>query len=243
MRIINLLVWKEKRIQKTITHCLSPLISLLYRLFTTERDSPVILSPSASFHSSFISIFHVFQDWTLKIRFVQPRDAGIYECSISTHPPSSIFVTLNVVGMTNKGEKKPNISSLLSLTRSHSHSSFSDRQWNPSPCAFNFLSLPSPHHCRNKAEILYFQFLLCFKSTSHFLHLSGNVMDLRSESNLDLCSVLVEAHAEIPGGPDKYIKSGSTLRLVCEFKLSTEQPEYVFWFQVKPSISISHHKI
>ena len=46
------------------------------------------------------------------------------------------------------------------------------------------------------------------------------------------CVHLTEARAEISGGPDKYIKSGSSLRLICELKQSTEEPDYVFWYQV-----------
>lgn len=38
------------------------------------------------------------QDWTLQIKFVQDRDAGWYECQVSTHPPTSIFLELRVVG-------------------------------------------------------------------------------------------------------------------------------------------------
>ncbi|CAH0697293.1 unnamed protein product [Spodoptera exigua] len=38
-------------------------------------------------------------DWTLKVRFVQKRDAGIYECQVSSHPPTSIFLRLDVVGI------------------------------------------------------------------------------------------------------------------------------------------------
>uniref|UniRef100_A0A1I8QB74 Ig-like domain-containing protein n=1 Tax=Stomoxys calcitrans TaxID=35570 RepID=A0A1I8QB74_STOCA len=38
------------------------------------------------------------EDWTLQIKYVQQRDAGIYECQISTHPPTSIFLHLDVVG-------------------------------------------------------------------------------------------------------------------------------------------------
>lgn len=38
------------------------------------------------------------QDWTLQIKYVQLRDAGVYECQVSVHPPTSIFVSLNVVG-------------------------------------------------------------------------------------------------------------------------------------------------
>lgn len=37
-------------------------------------------------------------DWTLQIKWAQKRDAGIYECQISTQPVRSYFVTLNVVG-------------------------------------------------------------------------------------------------------------------------------------------------
>lgn len=44
-----------------------------------------------------ISIF-CFQDWTLQIKFVQMRDAGLYECQVSSHPPTSIFIDLKVVG-------------------------------------------------------------------------------------------------------------------------------------------------
>jgi hypothetical protein len=42
--------------------------------------------------------FHHSEDWTLQIKYVQPRDAGLYECQVSTHPPTSIFLFLEVVG-------------------------------------------------------------------------------------------------------------------------------------------------
>ena len=32
-------------------------------------------------------------------RYVQPRDAGIYECQVSTEPKMSHFVQLNIIGM------------------------------------------------------------------------------------------------------------------------------------------------
>lgn len=38
------------------------------------------------------------EDWTLQIKYVQQRDAGIYECQVSTHPPTSIFLNLKVIG-------------------------------------------------------------------------------------------------------------------------------------------------
>ncbi|XP_064540011.1 junctional adhesion molecule A isoform X1 [Drosophila montana] len=36
-------------------------------------------------------------DWTLQIKWAQKRDAGMYECQISTQPVRSYFVRLNVV--------------------------------------------------------------------------------------------------------------------------------------------------
>lgn len=37
------------------------------------------------------------KDWLLKIRYIQTRDAGMYECQISTTPPSSRLIHLAVV--------------------------------------------------------------------------------------------------------------------------------------------------
>lgn len=37
-------------------------------------------------------------DWTLHIKWAQQRDAGVYECQVSTQPVRSFFVTLHVVG-------------------------------------------------------------------------------------------------------------------------------------------------
>lgn len=39
------------------------------------------------------------EEWTLRIRFAQKKDSGIYECQISTTPPSGHSVYLKVVGM------------------------------------------------------------------------------------------------------------------------------------------------
>ncbi|GLH11028.1 Uncharacterized protein GBIM_15887 [Gryllus bimaculatus] len=37
------------------------------------------------------------EDWTLQIKWAQKRDAGVYECQISTQPVRSYFVNLNIV--------------------------------------------------------------------------------------------------------------------------------------------------
>ena len=51
----------------------------------------------------------------------------------------------------------------------------------------------------------------------------------RGVDSLVLC-VVAEAAAEILGAPDLHIKSGSTLRLVCTLRHSTEPPVFVFWY-------------
>ncbi|EDS29593.1 defective proboscis extension response [Culex quinquefasciatus] len=38
------------------------------------------------------------EEWTLRIRYAQRKDSGIYECQISTTPPIGHFVYLTVVG-------------------------------------------------------------------------------------------------------------------------------------------------
>ncbi|XP_050314883.1 hemicentin-2-like isoform X2 [Anthonomus grandis grandis] len=37
------------------------------------------------------------ETWTLQVKYVQARDAGQYECQVSTEPKMSHFITLNVV--------------------------------------------------------------------------------------------------------------------------------------------------
>uniref|UniRef100_A0A182SNB1 IGv domain-containing protein n=1 Tax=Anopheles maculatus TaxID=74869 RepID=A0A182SNB1_9DIPT len=38
------------------------------------------------------------EEWTLRIRYAQRKDSGIYECQISTTPPIGHFVYLTIVG-------------------------------------------------------------------------------------------------------------------------------------------------
>ncbi|XP_071530516.1 uncharacterized protein [Panulirus ornatus] len=42
---------------------------------------------------------------------------------------------------------------------------------------------------------------------------------------------VVEAHAEIVGGSERFIHHGSLLKLVCLLKSATEPPVYVFWYR------------
>ncbi|XP_065169072.1 hemicentin-2-like [Atheta coriaria] len=83
------------------------------------------------------------QNWGLLIKHVQFSDAGLYECQVSTHPPTSIFLELKVT----------------------------------------------------------------------------------------------EASAEILGAPDLHLRAGSSLRLVCTLRQSTEPPSYVFWYHEQRMIN------
>ncbi|XP_046661230.1 uncharacterized protein LOC124354651 isoform X1 [Homalodisca vitripennis] len=48
----------------------------------------------------FMALHHRDNDeWTLQIKWAQKRDAGMYECQISTQPVRSFFVSLNVVDL------------------------------------------------------------------------------------------------------------------------------------------------
>ncbi|XP_063842733.1 uncharacterized protein LOC135090204 [Scylla paramamosain] len=51
-----------------------------------------------------------------------------------------------------------------------------------------------------------------------------------------------EATSEILGGPEKYVRVGSSLRLVCVLKGNTEPPAYVFWYHGRHMINLPRHQ-
>ncbi|XP_017784008.1 PREDICTED: lachesin-like [Nicrophorus vespilloides] len=48
---------------------------------------------------------------------------------------------------------------------------------------------------------------------------------------------VTEASAEVLGAPDLHVRSGSSLRLVCTMRQSTEPPSYVFWYHEQRMIN------
>jgi len=65
-----------------------------------KRDSHILTVDGTTFISD--ERFYILKPerrhvWTLRIRYVQPRDAGIYECQVSTEPKMSHFVQLNII--------------------------------------------------------------------------------------------------------------------------------------------------
>ncbi|GAB6032420.1 hypothetical protein CHUAL_011058 [Chamberlinius hualienensis] len=49
------------------------------------------------------------EDWTLQIRYTQQRDAGIYECQVSTEPKLNLLISLNVVVPKSSIEDAPDM--------------------------------------------------------------------------------------------------------------------------------------
>ncbi|KAK8404291.1 hypothetical protein O3P69_007546 [Scylla paramamosain] len=66
-----------------------------------KRDEDHLLTAGSQVYSSDVrfSVAHIKnQDlWQLSLRDVRLSDAGLYECQLTTHPPTSLFFTLKVV--------------------------------------------------------------------------------------------------------------------------------------------------
>ncbi|XP_050736921.1 zwei Ig domain protein zig-8-like isoform X3 [Eriocheir sinensis] len=66
-----------------------------------KRDEDHLLTAGSQVYSSDnrFSVAHIKnQDlWELSLRDVRLSDAGLYECQLTTHPPTSLFFTLKVV--------------------------------------------------------------------------------------------------------------------------------------------------
>ena len=65
-----------------------------------HRDVHILTAGEQTFTSDqrFSSKHNSEDQWVLLIKYVQERDAGIYECQIPTQPPQSYPITLNIIG-------------------------------------------------------------------------------------------------------------------------------------------------
>uniref|UniRef100_A0A1B0FMZ0 Ig-like domain-containing protein n=1 Tax=Glossina morsitans morsitans TaxID=37546 RepID=A0A1B0FMZ0_GLOMM len=66
-----------------------------------KRDLHILTAGSTTYTSD--QRFQVIRpensgNWTLQIKYPQPRDSGIYECQINTEPKMSLSYTFNVIG-------------------------------------------------------------------------------------------------------------------------------------------------
>ncbi|XP_073993882.1 protein amalgam-like isoform X2 [Rhodnius prolixus] len=65
-----------------------------------HRDIHILTVSTYTYTSDqrFMALHHPMDDdWTLQIKWVQKRDAGVYECQISTLPVQGYFINLNIV--------------------------------------------------------------------------------------------------------------------------------------------------
>lgn len=90
--------------------------------WTRKQDVPTLLTVGLTTYSANDRIFveHIrhLQNWSLVIKHVQPTDAGVYECQVSTHPPTSIFVKLKVTGEKNVEKNVAGVGLCLSTKKS-----------------------------------------------------------------------------------------------------------------------------
>lgn len=62
------------------------------------RDLHVLSSGQVTFSSDArISVSHSGDEWTLTIKFSQPRDGGTYSCQVNTQPPIAVWYNLTVI--------------------------------------------------------------------------------------------------------------------------------------------------
>ncbi|MPC27604.1 hypothetical protein E2C01_020778 [Portunus trituberculatus] len=72
-----------------------------------KRDLHVLTSGMVVFASDQrFQVIHAekSENWTLQVKYVQLRDAGVYECQVNTVPKISMAYTLTVVGECDKRE-------------------------------------------------------------------------------------------------------------------------------------------
>lgn len=64
-----------------------------------HRDVHILTAGEQTFTSDqrFAAKHNSEDEWVLLIKYVQERDAGIYECQIPTQPPQSYPITLNII--------------------------------------------------------------------------------------------------------------------------------------------------
>jgi hypothetical protein len=79
------------------SHSLLFIYFLLSHSFGVRKLKLYIFQSSSFFYVQFLySSSFPLKDWQLQIKFVQLRDAGSYECAISSYPSISLFVQLHV---------------------------------------------------------------------------------------------------------------------------------------------------
>ncbi|EFX85255.1 hypothetical protein DAPPUDRAFT_28601, partial [Daphnia pulex] len=86
--------------QTAFLHCRVRYLADRRVLWMRQRDLHILTSGLHTYTNDWrISAVHegVWSEWTLRIRSTEARDAGLYECQVSTEPKISKIYRLHVV--------------------------------------------------------------------------------------------------------------------------------------------------
>lgn len=89
-----------------LTPGLPPYVILPQVSWIRKRDLHILTSMSVTYTSDerFTIVGNpATDDWNLRIDYVQPRDAGVYECQVNTEPKIHRAVALKVLGEFPRG--------------------------------------------------------------------------------------------------------------------------------------------
>ncbi|XP_069939963.1 zwei Ig domain protein zig-8-like [Cherax quadricarinatus] len=97
--MVGMAVWHSWWVRHYDTHGGYAIMALMVTWM--KRDEDQLLTAGGQVYSSEArySVAHVRHQkmWELSLRDVRRSDAGLYECQVTTHPPTSLFFTLKVV--------------------------------------------------------------------------------------------------------------------------------------------------
>lgn len=94
--LVQLFCWFESETKWLFNHYFITQVSWI-----RHRDIHILTVGTYTYTTDqrFQTAYHrEFNEWTMQIKWAQKRDAGMYECQISTIPIKSFSVRLNVVG-------------------------------------------------------------------------------------------------------------------------------------------------
>lgn len=191
-----------------------------------ERDFTKSSLKRASSFNNFPPFFFSSpsKDWPLKIKYVQLRDAGLYECQVSSGVEAVRFDgKLNFAFLVYVGDETSSDINFYSAERCW---------WVFRNCyGFGWKSSNLISHSAHRPIVLEI-------NNSLFLFFLLRRPTIRPHAN----EHDTEARAEISGPSEKYLKPGSVLRLTCRVVENIENPLYIFWYHNNRMINYDSHR-
>lgn len=139
-------------------------------------------------------------EWTLQIKFAQKRDAGAYECQISTQPVKSFSIDLHIVGKW----LKINDDNLR-----------------------NYTSYPTVWTTFCLALVCARVLNLCC-SVCYSKRFKTVIFD--KIKSVQLNTIPVPTAIILGGPEELYVDKGSSINLTCLIRFCPEKPSYIFWY-------------